>query len=142
MSSSFNFTNVSEEIIFASNTAIKVIFSVLMLPAIILCGLCVLALLSASAIKWVVRVPLLNIFAAKIINVLAYASSMLAYPILVYLNGIDDASLCKVIGFQFFIINSAYISSHCLYAIVVYIFIKDSKKKLTWFIVVYILIAG
>ena len=141
MSSSFNLINISEEIFFASNTAINVVLFILMLPAMILCGLCVFALLSASAIKWVVRVPLLNIFAAEIVNVVARAFSHLFYLILVYSDEIDGASLCKVQGFQFFTINSAYVSSHCLYAIVVYMFIKDCKRKLTWFIIVYISIS-
>ena len=141
MSSSYNLTNISEEIFFASNTTIQVIFFILDLPAMILCGLCVLALLSAGDIKWVVRVPLLNIFAAEIVNHIAAYLNLLSYPILVYSGEIDGASLCKVPVFQSFTINCVYGSSFSLHAIVVYMFIKDSKRKLTWFIIVYILIS-
>ena len=64
----FNITGiVNQEEFFVVNTAIHVfLFSVLTLPAMILCLVCIAALIFAKDVNWPVKVLLINILAADL----------------------------------------------------------------------------
>ena len=81
----FNLTGVDPEMFFAINTAVHVsIFSLLTVPTIILCVLCVVALLLTKEIHWKIRMVLINVLAAELVYTLGATAMYLGYPLRVY----------------------------------------------------------
>ena len=121
-----------------ANSALQlVLFFFAILPAMVLCILCIIAFPLANAINWKVRATLLNIFAAKIVQLTARAFILLSYPIIILSDDeVDSTALCKVIFIMLNVSKMAYMPSITLYAIMVYIFMKYGTKKLKWYVII------
>ena len=89
----FNLSGTSLQQYFDSNVAINTsLFLFLVLPPLLLCLLCVLALAFAKEINKKIRVLLINIFAAEIGSWLSYSVYYLGWPVRLVFN--DDIT-CK-----------------------------------------------
>lgn len=135
-----NFTGIDGGLYYSINSAVNVgLFFFAVLPTLILCLLCVLALFYADSINWKIRVLFINIFAGDICLWLALTILFLGYPVrqitLSVFSCAVSFSLLIVTGLQKFMSTS-------LYAIAVYIFLKHGINRLKWyFIIPYLVIS-
>lgn len=136
----YNLTEVNEEVFFAVNSAIQlVLFFLFALPTLVLCCLCVIALLLAKAINWQIRVVLINVFAAEIVASITRSTTMLHYPAVALADGgptIASVEVCKVFIALFILVSCTQLPSITLYAIMVYLFVKYNSKKLKWYVII------
>jgi hypothetical protein len=124
--------NQSDEVYFIINTTVNVsLFSLIVLPTLILCLLCVLALLFAEDIDWQMRVPLINIFVAEICYWLAIALYLLGYPMRARGLG-NEVISCRIVNGLLIIGGIQQLTAIALYAVTVYIFLKHGTQKLRW----------
>ena len=101
-----------------ANSALLVLFFFAILPAMVLCILCIIALPLANVINWKMRATL---FAAEIVKLTARAFILLSYPIIILSDDeVDSTALCKVIFVVFNVSKMAYMPSITLYAIMKY----------------------
>ena len=136
----FNLTGVDKTLYYNANVAVNVtLFTCLVLPPLILCMLCVLALVFTKEVNLKIRILLINIFAAETCNWLSYATFYLGWPILWFS---DDITLCQFT----YILYSVTIIQRCtagaFYAIHIYIFIKHGVKKLKWYVIVIFIVTS
>lgn len=134
----FNFTD-TEYLYFSINTAVNVgLFFVVVLPALILCLLCVVALPFAEGINWPIRVILIDIFAADICTWTAVSVLLLGYPVRAGEHGGGYFSCSAYMSLVFVGVVQEF-SGVALYAITVYVFLKHGVQKLKWYyIIVYL----
>lgn len=77
----FNLTGITPELYFYVNTAVLLgMFIFIVLPILILCVLCIVALFLVKEIDWKMRALLINIFAAEICTWLALMVFFLGFP--------------------------------------------------------------
>lgn len=126
----FNLTGVDVKLYYDANVTVNMtLFTFLVLPPLVLCLLCVLALVFATEINVKIRILLINIFAAEICNWLSYAVSYLGWPIRLLSA---ENTLCKIF-YNIYTINIIQsCTSGAIYAIHIYRFIKHGEKKLKW----------
>lgn len=138
-----NLTDVDEELFFTISTAVNVgLFLVFVLPALIMCLLCMVALLFANTIIWPVRIITINIFAAETCTWLSLALLLLGFPAREHLQINADISTCNLVISLFIFTATQRYSATTLYAIMVYIFLKYGAKKLKWYVIIpYIIIS-
>ena len=127
--------NLSEEalqVYFNANTAVSIaLFMVMVLPSLLLCLLCELALLFATEINTKIRVLLINIFSAEVCNWFSYSVFYLGWPArFLY----DDDVLCKVYISSLRVVTIQKFTAGAMYAINVYIFIKHGDSK--WYTII------
>ena len=120
------------DLYFAVNTSAgAILFGLVVLPSLVLCVLCVLALFRAEGLAWQMKALLINIFAAEICNWLSLTLFIFGPPVREGLElGVYPA--CAVPSSLYFVSALQKMSSTTLYAIMVYVFIKYGKEKLKW----------
>ena len=65
----FNLSEVDLEVYVATNTAVQAgLLTVIVIPALVLCIICTMAIIFTQVINWQMRVTLVNIFVAEVIN--------------------------------------------------------------------------
>ena len=132
----FNLSGVDISKYYDINTAVSIsLFSILVLPPLLLCVLCVLALVFAKEINSKIRLLLINIFAVEICKWISYTLFYLGLPIrLLY----QDSVTCKLF------VSFSFIAAQIFMAVAfyVYIFIKYGEKKLKWTVVILLLIVS
>jgi hypothetical protein len=128
----YNLTSSDLDVYFAANTAGQAsIFLVAVLPALTLSNLCILALFSAEDINWKMRVLIINIFATENCYSLGNALFFLGFSLRFSDRISDDYSCRLALSLQII----AAINNHLangLYAVMVYVFLKDGIKKVKW----------
>ncbi len=131
----FNLTGIDKGAYFiVSSVANIALFGISVLPPLLLCLLCVLALATTSGINLKIKVLLVNIFAAEICNWLGYTVYYLGFPArIVRLPG--DYSCANFISLVSVATVQKY-SASTLYAINVFIFIKYGEKKMKWYAII------
>ena len=130
----FNLSGVDADQYFVNTLAANIsLFVVLVLPSLLLCILCALALIFSKEINKKIRLLLVNIFAAEICKWMAYTVFYLTWPVrLLY----QDDFTCKLFFSLYAAATVQTFMAGALYAINVYIFIKHGKKKLKWRVVI------
>ena len=133
-----NLTGIDENAYFWAISSVFVArFVLITVPALVLCVLCVAALLIAKEINWQMRVILINIFAADVCYWLATAVQCLGFPVRARLK--PDEMLSCAVFFSLIIASLTKFTAVALYATMVYFFIKYGVSKLKWIaIIVYI----
>ena len=130
----FNLSGVDINQYFATNVAVNItLFTLLVLPPCLLCMLCALALIFTKGINKMIRLVLVNIFAAEICKWIAYTVFYLGWPIrLLYQEDIS----CKLFFSLLVVASMQPFMAFATYAINVYVFIKYGEKKLKWYVVI------
>ena len=129
-----NITGVDNQLYYDVNVAINVCFFIfLTLLPLMLCVLVILALIFAKTINIKIRVLLINIFAAEILNWIGYAIFYLGW--IVRLNHNETTSCIMFYTFAV-IFNIQKFTSGALYAVNIFLFIKYGEKKLKWYIII------
>ncbi len=132
---SFNISGLDEDLYFAVNTAVNVAVSfIVVLPPMILCLLCVLALVFATDINLKIRVLLINVFVIEIISWLSYLMRYLLFPVQARILT-DNTFLCSIIFSILIISGRQKFFAATFYAVKVYIFIKYGELKLEWYVI-------
>lgn len=114
----------------AVNSAVNItLFFVAVLPGLVLCFLCVLALLLANSINWPLRISLINIFLNEIWHWCGMSVWFLGYPARV---GKPPSANKSCLVFFGTVISAVYqkFLAITLYAVMVYFFLKYGVKKL------------
>ena len=131
----FNITGIDEELFFTSSTVVSLsLFTVLVLPPLVLCLLCVLALLFTTGVTKKIIVSLVNIFAVEICGWLSQSVFFLGFPSRT--AGLPGDYSCHFYVSSFGVGILQRFTSAALYAIMVFIFIKHEEKKMKWSIVI------
>ena len=132
----FNLTGIDMNLYFAVNTSVNILlFGLVVLPTLILCVLCVLALFLAEGLIWQMKVLLINLFAAEVCNWLGRSLLLVGFPVWASLElEVDPA--CSVAISLFIVSTLQKMTATTLYAIMVYMFIKYNVKKLKWQVIV------
>ena len=118
-------------LIVANSVVNVLLFLILCLPAAILCGLCLVAVLFAYEINIQMRVILLNIFAAEFSALLVMSIAYLGYPSFA-LGVHDDDYLCYVLYSMLVTSGLVRLGAATLYAIMVYVFTVSRSSRLKW----------
>ena len=122
---SFNNSTSFEDVLYTVSLSIT---TVLFIPASILYGICIVALLSAKDIKLQIRVLLVNVLISRFIGG--------ALPSLTGFIADHNAIACK---FNFSLTLTGFLASLTsitLFSIMVYVFIKYNNNKLKWYIII------
>ena len=129
-------SNFSDNLYFTVNSSTHVgLFFIAVLPTLILCLLCVVALFFASSIKWQMRVILINIFAADICTWLGLTVLYLGFPLRASVQMGGEWS-CNVAISLFIVGQQQKFAITALYAVMVYVFVKYGPCKLKWYAIV------
>jgi hypothetical protein len=132
-----NLTGFDEGVITVVNPAISVsYFAFLVLPALLLALLCVVALLLSRIIDTNIRVLLINIFATDLTTLLGNLVVFLSHPAEVSKNMEDTSYSCKFAFSAIFVAGVAMLPATCLYAVVVYIYVKYGMKKVKLYMII------
>ena len=132
----FNLTGIDVDLYFAVNTSVSILlFGLVVLPTLILCMLCVLALFLAKDLVWQMKAPLINIFAAEVCNWLALSLIFVGFPVRESL-GLEADPACFVAISLAIVTAVQKMTATTLYAIMVYIFLKHSVRKFKWQVIV------
>ncbi len=111
---------------------VSIILFILLVPAAILYGICIVALLFAKGINYQMRVLLINIFIVRF--------SCILFPQTIehigFAADIIDVIVCKIYFCLIFIGYLASLTSITLFSVMVYLFIKYDNKKLKWYIII------
>ena len=135
---SFNISGFDPDTFYAVNSAVNILlFAVLPLPTLILCGVCILGLILAKDvnINWKMRVILLNILSPEVINVANVTFLYIGYPIRAFKNSEQDLS-CNIALTFAAISFTANVIVIPLFSIAIYIFLKYGVEKLKWSIII------
>ena len=131
----FNLTGIDEDVYFVVSLVTNVsLFSVFVLPSLTLCLVCVLALILATEINLKIRVLLLNILLAEILNLLDYAIFYLGFPSRIAELAGDYS--CHVFFHFAIVVGIQKFTATAIYAIMVYIFIKKGERKMKWSVII------
>ena len=135
-----NITGFDVDLFFAINTAATVfIFSVFILPSIILGLLCIAGLISTKKIDWKLKVIVANVIAIDIVYSLGNIVWYLGYPLRAY-GGDENGYSCKIATSFLMGPFATKPASFALYSVVAYVFIKYGKDKIKWkYLVVYLI---
>ena len=129
-----NFSSVDLKLYYDANTAVNIsIFTLLVLPPFLLCLLCLLTLFMAKEINGKIRLLLINIFSAEILNWLVFFILYLGWPARFRDN---EHISCKVSISLHGITGLSRFASTSIYAVSVYMFIKHGDKKLKWYVII------
>lgn len=124
-----NFTE-SAELYFRINTAVNVsLFLIVVLPALLLCLLCVLALIFAEGVNKKIRILLINIFIPDLCSWLATSVLLIGYPVRATMQTEGDLSCSFYMSFIFVGAVQRY-SSVAIYTVAVYFFVKNGAQTL------------
>ena len=133
--SSVNITGFDRELFVAVNSTLHIgIFFLLCLPNIILCVLCVAALVLAKGINWKIKTAIINIFAAEFALSISSIFIYLGYPIRASYN--DGDISCYIDGFFLLTGTLSNVTAITFYSISTYVFIRYGAKKLSWYVIV------
>ena len=78
----FNISDLDEDLYFAVNTAMNVsLFGIIVLPPLVLCLLCIVALYRAENINLKIKVLLINLLLGETVSWFAYTFLYLTFPI-------------------------------------------------------------
>ena len=110
-----------------------VIFFLVILPSLFLSLLCALALILPGVLNKKIRLLLLNILIADIINFFSFNGYYLGWSIAHLIQTEDIA--CKICASLFIVANVQKFTASANYSLNVYIFIKYGEKKLKWYVV-------
>ena len=128
-----NLTGVDEGVYFVVSSVVSVcMFSFVVLPALILCLLCVLALIFVKDIKRKITILLINIFAAELCNWFSYTIYYLGFPARIVQPGEYS---CHLFTSLTIIVAVQKFTAGALYAVMVYIFIKHGERKIKWYLI-------
>lgn len=131
----FNLSSVDLEVYFNVNVAVSTsLFIIVVLPPLLLCLLCILALIIAKEINTKIRI---NIFTAEICYWISYCFFYLGWPIR---QKHDDGISCKAYVSLLLVSSIQKFTTEPLYAIHVYKFIKYGKKNVKWCAIVPLII--
>ena len=108
------------------------VFVFIILPASVLSGLCVVAILMAKAINLPMRVLLLNIFASLFSSLFSKSLFQLALST----DDLKNDFFCKFTYTMGIISTNMEMFSVVLYAVMVYVFIKYSRNQLKWYVLI------
>ena len=135
---SFNISGIIDpKQFFIINSAIHVtFFGILSLPTIILTGVCVVALLLATAINLQMRAVLINAFTAEINYSIFSCFLNLGYPIRAWSDNEVGDILCSITFSILLIYTCANLCSIILCAVMIHRFIKYGKDRLNWKIII------
>lgn len=134
---SLNATDFDENLFININAAICcALFLFIAVPSLILFILCTIAIVSDEVINWHLKYVLLNIFAAEICFSLSLNIHFLGYPARAFFDIPGNIEICKINLGLGIIGNTTKVTSITLYAIMVYIFIKYSTKKVKWYVII------
>ena len=138
----FNITGVDPDLYYSINSSIQVgLFFLIALPALFLILLCVVALLFAKTINWPIRIVLIDIYTGEICYWLGLTVMFLGFPVRACI-GNEDTFSCSVSTALFIVSSILKYSATALYAIIVYIFIKNGIQKVKLYaIILYISIS-
>lgn len=132
----FNLTGENEGLYLGINSAINAaIFSFTILPTLILCILCVMAMFFAKEVNWPMRVLIINILAAEVVYWVAAAFLILRFIPRAFIEDVDDTS-CRISVGLAVTSTSLKFSAIMLYAIKVYLFIRYGTKRLKWQVII------
>ena len=124
------------DLYFAVNISVgAILFGLVVLPSLVLCVLCVLALFRAEGLAWQMKALLINIFAAEICNWLSITVFCFSFPVREGLE-LGVYPTCAVPMSLYFVSALQKMSSTTLYAIMVYVFLKYGREKLKWQVIV------
>lgn len=131
----FNISGLDEDLYFTVNTVVNVsLFTFIVLPPLILCLMCIVALLLDQSINLKIKVLLINILMGETVSWFAYLFLYLTFPIkarfpmeydILCIIGISTLILVAVLKFP----------ATSLYAINAFIFIRYNEHKLKWRII-------
>ena len=132
MSFNCNFTGVGidSDVYITVNSALHVgLFVAIIAPALVLCVVCAMAIVTTPDINWQMRVLLFNIFSVEVCNWLAFSVEFLGFPSRA-LNEDDTLYSCRI--FLSLLITSTIQKYFAIsfYSIMVYLFLKYGVKKL------------
>ena len=114
-------------------TANGTIFTVIVLPSLLFCLLCAVALIFTEGINNKIRLLLTNIFVSELSNWLSYTVFYLTWPLrLIY----QDTFTCKLFYSLTIVASTQGFMAAGLYATQVYTFTKHGQKKLKWRVVI------
>ena len=132
----FNITGFDEDLFFTINTAVGTsLFFVIVLTPLVLCVLCVLALIYTKNINKKLKVLLINIFAAEICTWLFWTLTFLGFPLRFHTH--DGFNwICSLETSIFLVGGNQKFTSGSIYAVVVYIFVKYGERKLNWYVII------
>ena len=130
----FNLSEEDLELYYNANTAATAsIFTVLVFPPFLLCLLCMLALLITREINPIVRLVLLDIFAAEVCLWFSFAIFYLGWPSrFLY----DKVNLCKVFISSYRVGSMQKFTAGAIYGVVVYLIVKHGEKKIKAYAIV------
>ena len=130
----FNLSNVDLKLLFDANTAATIsMFTLLVLPPFLLCLLCMLALVFAKEINLKIRLLLINIFTAEVLNWFSFFILYLGWSAR-FIN--EEDTSCQLFISFYAIAGLLKFSATSLYAVSVYVFIKYGDKKLKWYVII------
>ena len=125
----FNTTGFDLELFIALNSVLHImIFFIIALPSLILCGICVVALLASKSLHRKMRVILANIYVSEIIFSTGSIFLYLLYPIRSSYNEGDIT--CSIDAIFLGVGTLSSLATVSLYAIATYVFVKYGPKKL------------
>lgn len=132
---SVNISGFDETQYLAISSTISVsLFFFTVLPALILCLLCVMGLFYATELNPKLRVLLVNLFAVEIIGWLGDAVIYLLFPVRAAFK--DEFVTCHISYFLILASASGKYPAAVLYSVKAFIFIKYGERKLKWYILI------
>jgi hypothetical protein len=131
---SFNITGFDPDTFDQTHSAVHILLLLIfLLPASFLNILCSVALGFARAINWQIKVALINIFAAEIVQSIGASIFYIGHPIRAK-HDIEHAYSCGI-GLSVVILGFlANTSAVAIYAIAVYVLMKYGPDKLKWWV--------
>ena len=134
----FNFSGVGfdSDVYITVNSGLHVgLFLAIIAPALVLCMVCAMAIVTTSDINWQMRVLLFNIFSVEVCNWLAFSVEFLGFPSRA-LNVDDTLYSCRI--FLSLLITSTIQKYFAIsfYSIMVYLFLKYGVKKLNLCVII------
>lgn len=124
-----NMSNIDFDVFVAGNTAAFVsICSLIALPSLFLCVVCIVALLLAHTLNWPLRVALILIFVVESCYWLAFCIVFYGYTVRIR-NPSGEVFSCKLYLSLFIFTSLMKLTAIALYAVVVYVFIRHGVNK-------------
>jgi hypothetical protein len=126
----YNLTNFNEGLFYTFNTTAGIVdFFTIILPTLILCLLCVMALLSTDEIKEKIKVLIINLFISEAINWILYCDIFLGFAS--RYRDQSDVS-CRMAASLFLVAGPTKIAGTALYSVMVYAFVKHGTETVNW----------
>lgn len=120
----YNLTGFNLEVYVTANSVVNAsVFFFFVLPAFILCLLCVIGLFHAKNVKWQMLVLLVNIFVVEICFWLALSVTFIGFPFRAA-NLVKNDFSCNVSTSLFFAVILQRFTAVAIYSVMVYVFLK------------------